>query len=146
MLFNCRLYKTLSLRRCCLLALAGLCGCAAPSKSNPDSPAPAPSARTSRSGAGQVSRSGRPAASTKPSTVDAAEVPFGHVVTANLLLKFVVLDFSLRPLPVIGQTLQLYRNGQRVGELRVSGPELDGHIVADITAGDAASGDEARLD
>lgn len=91
-------------------------------------------------------RSGRPAPPPKPATVDTAEAPLGRVVTANLVLKFAVIDFSLRPMPAVGVEMQLYRGVQRVGQVRISGPVLDGHIVADIIAGDAATGDEVRLD
>jgi hypothetical protein len=91
-------------------------------------------------------RNSRPATPPKPATVDTAESPLGRVVTANLILKFAVIDFSLRPMPAIGVEMLLYRGTQRVGQVRISGPVLDGHIVADIIAGDAATGDEVRLD
>lgn len=107
-------------------------------------PPPAPNETTGAKS--RRPRSGRPATPPKPATVDTAESPLGRVVTANLILKFAVIDFSLRPMPAIGVEMLLYRGAQRVGQVRISGPVLDGHIVADIIAGDAATGDEVRLD
>jgi hypothetical protein len=42
--------------------------------------------------------------------------------------------------------MNLYRNGLKVGELRVTGPQQDANIVADVITGDAAAGDEVRVD
>ena len=42
------------------------------------------------------------------------------------------------------QRLNLYRNGLKAGEIKVTGPQLDENVVADIVAGDAQLGDEAR--
>ncbi|MBU6399956.1 MAG: hypothetical protein KGS61_06540 [Verrucomicrobia bacterium] len=68
----------------------------------------------------------------------------GRVASVNPSLRFVVLDFSLNRLPALGQPLNVYRQGQKVGELRVSGPVLDNHVVADVVAGAAQPGDQVR--
>src|SRR5437867_321346 len=68
----------------------------------------------------------------------------GKVVSANQELRFVVLDFPLGEMPRVDQRLSVYRQGQKVGELKVSGPQNDTNIVADITAGNAQVGDEVR--
>jgi hypothetical protein len=70
----------------------------------------------------------------------------GKVVSVNAKLQFVVLDFSFRALPAVGQRLSLYRQGAKVGEVRVSGPLQEPKAVADIIAGGAQLGDEARED
>jgi hypothetical protein len=44
----------------------------------------------------------------------------------------------------IGQILTVSRDGLKVGEVKVSGPQRDDNIVADITAGEARVGDEVR--
>ncbi len=68
----------------------------------------------------------------------------GKVVAVNLPGRFVVLNFPVGRLPVVGQRLSLYRGGLKVGEVKVTGPQRDDNIVADITAGESALGDEVR--
>ena len=47
-------------------------------------------------------------------------------------------------MPALKSSLIVYRQGIRVGEVRVSGPERDNNTVADITSGDCEIGDEVR--
>ena len=68
----------------------------------------------------------------------------GKVASVNAALRFAVLDFYLTQLPPIEQRLGVYRQGQKVGEVKISGPVRDHNIVADITAGEAQPGDEVR--
>ncbi|MCX7866788.1 hypothetical protein [Limisphaera sp. VF-2] len=68
----------------------------------------------------------------------------GRVVSVNLVGRFVVLTFPSGRLPAIGQVLSVYRDGLKVGEVRVSGPQRDDHIVADIAAGEVRVGDQVR--
>lgn len=68
----------------------------------------------------------------------------GTVVAVNQNLRFVVLDYSLKSMPVLEQRLGIYRQGQKVGEVKITGPEMGGNVVADIVAGDIRAGDEAR--
>ena len=68
----------------------------------------------------------------------------GKVVSVNQNLRFVVLDFPFGDMPALDQRMSVFRQGQKVGELKVSGPQNDTNIVADITAGSAQVGDEAR--
>jgi hypothetical protein len=68
----------------------------------------------------------------------------GKVAAVNTGLRFAVLDFYLAQLPAIEQRLGVYRQGQKVGEVKISGPARDHNIVADITAGEAQVGDEVR--
>ncbi|HAH98378.1 MAG TPA: hypothetical protein DCO70_03530 [Verrucomicrobiales bacterium] len=67
----------------------------------------------------------------------------GRVVRTNVRLNFVVLDFGLTGLPAIGRQFAIYRLGQRVGLVRVSGPAWDTYTVADIIDGEIWKGDEA---
>ena len=55
-----------------------------------------------------------------------------------------MLSFPIGQLPRIGQTLFLYRNGLKVGQVNVTGPQQDNDIVADLTEGEAQAGDEVR--
>lgn len=68
----------------------------------------------------------------------------GKVAAVNSGLRFVVLDFSLNPVPPFDQRLSIYRQGNKVGEVRVTGPERNGNIVADMIRGEAMAGDEVR--
>jgi hypothetical protein len=68
----------------------------------------------------------------------------GRVVSVNAVGRFVVLKFPTGRLPAVGQVLSVYREGLKVGELRVSGPQRDDHIVADIAAGEVRVGDTVR--
>jgi len=69
----------------------------------------------------------------------------GKVVRTNQKLNFVVLDFGFNRLPRPGQKLSIVRLGQKIGQVRVSGPTWDTYTVADIVEGDIWVGDEARL-
>jgi hypothetical protein len=66
----------------------------------------------------------------------------GKVASVNPDLQFVVLNFPIGQMPSIGQRLVVFRNGLKVGEVHVSGPQRDDDIIADIVAGEAVVGDE----
>jgi hypothetical protein len=66
------------------------------------------------------------------------------VVRCNSAGRFVVLNFPVGRMPAVGQTLFLYRAGLKQGEVKISGPQRESYIVADIVTGDARVGDEVR--
>lgn len=68
----------------------------------------------------------------------------GKVAWVNSDLRFVVLTFPVGQLPGGNQRLAVYRGGLKVGELKVSGPQIDDNVVADIVAGEAQVGDAVR--
>jgi hypothetical protein len=68
----------------------------------------------------------------------------GRVVRSNASARFAVLNFPIGHLPALDQRLNVYRAGQKVGEIKVTGPQLDDNIVGDILAGEAQPGDEVR--
>jgi hypothetical protein len=70
----------------------------------------------------------------------------GKVAKVNVPLRFVVLDFGLDRLPALDQRLSVYRQGLKVGELKVTGPVMLNNIVADVVTGEANEGDEVRSD
>ena len=70
----------------------------------------------------------------------------GTVVFVNPQSRFVVIDFSFNPLPRPEQRLGLYRDGNRVGEVRVSSAAQASFVAADVLSGDAQLQDEARED
>src|ERR1041385_2359890 len=69
---------------------------------------------------------------------------FGRVVSANPVLRFVVMDFPVSRMPPVEQRLNVYHRGQKVGEVKVTGPMRDTTIAGDIIAGEAQVGDEVR--
>ena len=108
-----------------------LAGCA---RSKPDPPAAAAAA---------VGR-GQKVDSRPEVTLD--EAVLGTVVSVNPALRFLVMDFPVRKLPVLEQRLNVYRNGQKVGEVKVTGPGRDTTIAGDIMVGEVQVGDEVRED
>jgi len=42
--------------------------------------------------------------------------------------------------------MNLYRGGLKVGEVKITGPQDDDNIVADLLTGDSEVGDQARGD
>ena|SRR5688500_7585384 len=69
---------------------------------------------------------------------------YGKVAHVNASDRFAVLTYPISRLPAIGKRLSVYRDGMKVGELKVTGPQHDPNTVADITAGEARAGDEVR--
>jgi hypothetical protein len=47
-------------------------------------------------------------------------------------------------MPKMDQTLFIYRDGLKVAEVRVTGPQQDNNTVADITSGETQVGDTVR--
>ena len=70
----------------------------------------------------------------------------GKVYSVNQVARFVILDYGLSPLPPLEQRLNVYRNGVRVGEIKVTGPVMNGNIAADIVAGEVRKDDQVRRD
>ncbi len=68
----------------------------------------------------------------------------GKVAAYNPEGRFAVLSFPVGAMPKPNQTLFLYRNGLKVAELLVTGPQTDNNTVADLIKGDAQTGDEVR--
>ena len=66
------------------------------------------------------------------------------VVSVNTVGRFVVLSFPASQMPKIEQPLFLYRAGLKVAEVRVTGPQQENNIVADLVSGDAQVGDPVR--
>ena len=86
----------------------------------------------------------------RPGKVPPALAPaletIGKIVSINATVRFVVLDFPLSMIPAVGQKMSVYRDGQKIGEVKISGPQNETNIVADITAGTVQIGDEVRAD
>jgi hypothetical protein len=88
-------------------------------------------------------RAGAPAG-TSPLIVTPENVLVGKVALVNTTGRFVVLNFPLGKMAVPQQRLILYRRGLKVGEVTVTGPQREDNTVADLVAGEAEVGDDAR--
>lgn len=93
---------------------------------------------TSKSSAGKA----KPAPSS--AIVTPAEGLIGRVSLVNLSARYAIVSYSIGRLPATGQTLNVYRKGLKVGELKVNGPQMDNLATADLVTGDCRTGDEAR--
>jgi hypothetical protein len=56
-----------------------------------------------------------------------------------------VLTFPLGAMPALERRLNVYRNGLKVAEVKITGPQLDINIDADMVAGECRIGDEVRV-
>jgi hypothetical protein len=81
-------------------------------------------------------KSSAPAAIVTPDFSLAAKV-----ISVNTVGRFVVLSFPSGTLPKLDQTMFLYRGGLKVAEIRITGPQQESNIVADLISGDAQAGD-----
>jgi hypothetical protein len=66
------------------------------------------------------------------------------VVRYNSVGRYVVLSFPVGQMPKADQVFFLYRDGLKVGEIKIDAWQRDNFVVADLTDGDAQVGDEAR--
>ena len=66
------------------------------------------------------------------------------VISYDAAGRFAVLSFPVGQMPETGQIFFLYRAGLKTGEVKISGPQRDNNIVADLITGDAQPGDDVR--
>lgn len=83
---------------------------------------------------------------TKPTIVTPDTSLAAKVVAANDVGRFVIMSFPAEQLPKMNQTLFLYRAGLKVAEVKVTGPQSDNNIVADLVSGEARVGDTVRAE
>lgn len=91
-----------------------------------------------------VPTSAEPKSSTQKLIVTPENGLVGKVEMVNQNARYVVLSFPIGHLPAMEQRLSVYRNGLKVGEVKVSGPQIEDNVVADIVQGDSGPGDEVR--
>ena len=119
-----------------LLGALAIAGCARTT-------APAlPPAGAPRAGGGPGATRGSP--TNYPLIVTPETVLVGRVALVNATARCVVLTFPLGMMPAVDQRLNLYRRGLKVGEVKVTSWQRENNIVADLVAGEAEVGDEAR--
>jgi hypothetical protein len=66
------------------------------------------------------------------------------VISINPVGRFVVLNFPSGDMPKLQQTLFLYRAGLKTAEVKVTGPQSESNIVADLVSGEVQVGDTVR--
>ena len=55
-----------------------------------------------------------------------------------------MLGFPVGQMPKMDQTFFLYRADLKVGEVKITGPQRDNNVIADLITGEAQVGDEVR--
>jgi hypothetical protein len=70
--------------------------------------------------------------------------PAARIVSLNPEHDFVVIDFTSQMIPEVGTTVSIYRNGKRVGAVRITEPVRAQFATADIVEGEVHVGDEVR--
>jgi uncharacterized lipoprotein YajG len=116
-----------------LAAILSVAGCSL----LPQAPHPTTVATTSK-----AVKPNKPAAPTAPTAIVTPDFSLAaKVISVNEVGRFVVLSFPASQMPKLEQTLFLYRTGLKTAEVRVTGPQQDNNIVADLVSGDARIGD-----
>lgn len=70
----------------------------------------------------------------------------GKVVLVNAPLRYIVVEGTIGRLPPVEQSLNVYRDGQKVALVVVSGQSRGANFAADISQGDVRVGDTVRSD
>lgn len=66
----------------------------------------------------------------------------GKVVYFNRVNGSAILSFPVGIMPRKDQVMTVFRQGRPVGEIRITGPQMDYRIAGDLTTGEASEGDE----
>lgn len=94
---------------------------------------------------GKVPATKRPASQRNTQVVPVDEIS-GRVASVSPIYRFVVIDFYLSRMPQVGQKLGVYRQGLKVGEVKISSWERNQIVAADLVAGQANVGDRVRME
>jgi hypothetical protein len=89
-------------------------------------------------------RSAAPAAAAPQPIITPDNSLTARVARYNAAGRFAVLSFPVGQMPKLEQNLFLYRGGMKVAEVKITGPQNENNIVADLVTGDAQVGDEVR--
>ena len=73
-------------------------------------------------------------------------IPTGRVLFVNRESRFVVLSFQPGTVPPINHRLNVYRDGLKVAEIKITGPQEENNTVADIITGAPHQNDDVRED
>ncbi len=92
----------------------------------------------------KTSSTAKPAVTASKTIITPDDSLAATVVSVNTIGRFVVLDFPTSQLPKMQQTLFIYRAGLKTAEVKITGPQQDNNIVADLVSGEAKVGDTVR--
>jgi len=81
---------------------------------------------------------------TNASVLRPSSVLVGRIDSINLKAGYVIISFPFGSLPAVASRLDVYRQGLKVAELKVTPPQENNLTAADIVAGECRIGDEAR--
>ena len=102
-------------------------------------------------GCGGTPSSGNDPGLTDPVTPAASEVIVtpsgtfvGKVARYNADNQYAVVSFPIGSMPALNQVMHVYRNGLKVGELKITGPQRENNTAGDLTRGQVQVGDEGR--
>ena len=123
---------------CVGLCLLIFVGCARKKASEPFMPPPAVTPGNLQSASPEPSASGSKLIVTPDSQTH------GQVALVNPNQRYLVVSFPVGSLPPVDRRLNVYRNGLKVAEIKITGPQRDFNIAADIVAGECQVGDEVR--
>ena len=70
----------------------------------------------------------------------------GRVQLVNSVGRYVVVSFATGTMPDLEQRLGVYRNGLKIGEIKITGPQREFNIVAEILTGDPQVQDQVKSD
>jgi hypothetical protein len=93
---------------------------------------------------GKHGTAAKPAVATPQAIVTPDSSLEAKVVSVNSVGRFVVLSFSAGQLPKPDETLFIYRAGLKVAQVKITGPQQENDIVADLVSGDVQVGDAVR--
>ena len=88
----------------------------------------------------------RPAAGQTNLVIAPTGTPTGRVASFNPQSKIVVVSFPVGQLPALDTRLAVFHAGQKIGTLKLSGPQADTFIVGDLISGTAGKDDEVRAE
>ena len=92
----------------------------------------------------KTAKASPPVSETTPAIVTPDNSLTARVISYNVTGRFVVLSFPVGQMPKPDQSLFLYRDGMKVGEVKITGPQRENNIVADLVTGEAEVGSEVR--
>ena len=89
-------------------------------------------------------KSGKDATTSPKLIVNADNGLGGKVASADESGRFVILNFPLGQMPRVDSTMTLYRHGVKSATIKITGPQRDDNVAADVLSGIPAEGDSAR--
>jgi hypothetical protein len=108
-----------------------------------------PSVSTIPSKGGNLVRESQPAdqeSRTNQTEINAVVLPTsGRIHSTHPGLQFVVVDYTLGGTPPLQSLLPVYRGEHKVGQIRLTGPERNGFVAADVVEGILQIDDEVRI-